>query len=363
MTPHDTRCDIFCRVVDNFGDIGVTWRLARQLASEHQMKVRLFVDDLASFQKIEPAVVRAMATQTISGVNISGWDAATAPPASLVIEAFGVNLPEPYVRAMAGCAPPPVWINLEYLSAESWVATHHLLPSPHPQLPLCKYFFFPGFTKATGSLIRERDLIASREAYQADNTEEALRILLFGYPNRAAANLLGAWERMPQGVRCLVPAGALAAQILMHASQLPQPSGKLAIVSSPFCSQADFDRLLWDEDVLFVRGEDSFVRAQWAAKPFVWQIYPQDAGAHWVKLEAFLALYCRGLDDDAARAVTALWHAWNAEDAGNIAAAWDAFARQLPALQAHAKVWANRMSAMPDLAANLLSFYRKTAKI
>ena len=44
--------DIFCTVVDNYGDIGVCWRLARQLAAEHGFAVRLWVDDLASFARL-----------------------------------------------------------------------------------------------------------------------------------------------------------------------------------------------------------------------------------------------------------------------------------------------------------------------
>ncbi|MBY0444112.1 MAG: elongation factor P maturation arginine rhamnosyltransferase EarP, partial [Burkholderiales bacterium] len=38
------RWDIFCRVIDNYGDIGVCWRLARQLSFEHGFAVRLMVD-------------------------------------------------------------------------------------------------------------------------------------------------------------------------------------------------------------------------------------------------------------------------------------------------------------------------------
>ena len=40
--------DIFCSVVDNFGDIGVCWRLARRLSAGLGQQVRLWVDDLAA---------------------------------------------------------------------------------------------------------------------------------------------------------------------------------------------------------------------------------------------------------------------------------------------------------------------------
>jgi uncharacterized repeat protein (TIGR03837 family) len=56
----------------------------------------------------------------------------------------------------------------------------------------------------------------------------------------------------------------------------------------PWLSQQDYDKLLWACDMNFVRGEDSVLRALWTGKPFVWQIYPQQDGAHLPKLAAFL---------------------------------------------------------------------------
>ncbi|HET9045379.1 MAG TPA: elongation factor P maturation arginine rhamnosyltransferase EarP, partial [Casimicrobiaceae bacterium] len=40
------RWDVFCKVVDNFGDAGVCWRLARQLVAEHDLAVTLWIDVL-----------------------------------------------------------------------------------------------------------------------------------------------------------------------------------------------------------------------------------------------------------------------------------------------------------------------------
>ena len=131
----------------------------------------------------------------------------------------------------------------------------------------------------------------------------------------------------------------------------------------PFVPQAEFDALLWHNDVLFVRGEDSFVRAQWAARPFVWQIYPQLDNTHLVKLNAFLDIYCEGLPAPAEAAIRELWRAWNTPIPAAVGPAWATFFAQLPALNAHARRWSERLSDMPDLSANLLSFYRKNAKI
>ena len=51
--------------------------------------------------------------------------------------------------------------------------------------------------------------------------------------------------------------------------------------------QNQFDALLHLVDGAIIRGEDSFVRAQLAGKPFLWHIYPQDEMAHLDKLHAF----------------------------------------------------------------------------
>ena len=364
MTRAGISCDIFCRVVDNFGDIGVAWRLARQLAQEHRLTVRLFVDDLDSFHKLEPAISISADQQQISAVSVMHWDKSLCVhPGQFVIEAFAVDLPDGYIAAMAEMPVSPVWINLEHLSAESWVGEHHLLPSPHPRLPLTKYFFFPGFLPDTGGLIRERHLLAAREAAMSTREKNHLQIFLFGYGNAAAGALVAAMRDTPMHVRCTIPEGALATMVQKYVGPSKDLAHRFVSETIAFTPQQKFDALLWQHDILFVRGEDSFVRAQWAGKPFVWQPYPQSDHAHWLKLNAFLVLYCVGLDAAAAATLQELWRVWNAEDSINIGAAWRQWLHHLPALQTHAKAWSQKLALMPDLAANLLSFYQKTTKI
>ena len=203
--------DIFCSVVDNYGDIGVCWRLARQLSLELGQSVRLWVDDLGSFQRLCHAVDPAREVQRVCGVDIRHWRP-TLPavdPADIVIEAFGVRLPDHYVDVMAARTPRPVWVNLEYLSAENWVEGCHGLPSPHPRLPLVKHFFFPGYTSATGGVLRESGLTQKRDAFQNDAEAvarfwsalgvascagTAARVSFFCYDNDALAPLVAAWS-------------------------------------------------------------------------------------------------------------------------------------------------------------------------
>lgn len=369
--------DIFCTVVDNYGDIGVCWRLARQLAREHGFQVRLWVDDLASFHKICPSLDPTLDVQRCSGVDVRRWPAAFPPvvPADVVIEAFGCKLPEPYLSAMAACAAQPCWINLEYLSAESWVAGCHRLPSPHPRLPLVKYFFFPGFTPDSGGLLLEQDLLARRAAFQQSPEDRAafwgalglpvpvpgtLCVSLFCYENTSLPSLLTAWADAEFPVCCLVPEGKVAQAVAGHFGRAQAAAGdcfrrgNLTACIFPFLEQTQYDRLLWVCDCNFVRGEDSFVRAQWAAKPLVWHIYPQEAGAHENKLSVFLDRYCDGLPTSAADAVRGLWWAWNGR--GEIGSAWRDFRAHQAVLESHASQWSERLRKNGDLATNLAGF-------
>jgi len=158
------RWDIFCSVVDNYGDAGVAWRLARQLVAEYRRAVRLFVDAMPVLARIAPDVDPSRERQRARGVDIVRWHGADVPmpptaPGEVVIEAFGCGLPASYLGAMIALAAQPAWINLEYLSAESWIEGNHALASRHPRLPLQRHFYFPGFTPQSGGLLREAGLL------------------------------------------------------------------------------------------------------------------------------------------------------------------------------------------------------------
>ena len=128
----------------------------------------------------------------------------------------------------------------------------------------------------------------------------------------------------------------------------------------PFVEQERYDELLWACDVNCVRGEDSCVRAQWAAKPFVWQIYPQHDAVHWQKLQAFLNLYCAPLSAAASQAMQGMWREWNS--GGEAGQAWPAFAAARGELNEHAQHWARQL-AVNNLALNLLDFSQKIGRM
>jgi uncharacterized repeat protein (TIGR03837 family) len=294
--------DIFCKVIDNHGDVGVCWRLASQLARRGE-QVRLWVD--------EPSALAWMAPGGQAGVQVIRWTADAQPvgPGDAVVEAFGCDLDDAFVAALARKSRSegrqPAWINLEYLTAQAFAQRNHGLPSPvlsGPGAGLAKRFFYPGFTGGTGGLLREPDLAARQAAFephawlrgQGIEPDGARLASLFCYEPQALGLVLELLARGPAPTRLLVTAGRATAAVraVLGREKGPQPAsslrGMLSISYLPLLSQADYDHLLWACDLNFVRGEDSLVRALWAGKPLVWQIYPQDDNAHHAKLSAFL---------------------------------------------------------------------------
>lgn len=350
--------DIFCRVIDNHGDIGVCWRLAQQLAREHEKQVRIWLDDLNSLKPMCAAINVRLNDQICAGVQIRRWvePIAVERVAEVVIEAFACKLPSAYLEAMAATAPKPCWINLEYLTAEAWAEGCHGLASPHPSLPLVKYFYFPGFSAATGGLLREKDLLVRRDTETARaNRDAGLDISLFCYDTAPVGTLLDILASSDVAIRLHVAPGKPLATVKRHlGGDGPWTKGSLQVLPFEFLPQDDFDRLLWQCDINFVRGEDSFVRAQWAGQPFVWQVYPQQAQAHLVKLDAFLERYTAGLSTAGANATVNLARAWNS--IGNLPLAWSAFLAARPEIAAHSRQWSKQLAKNTDLATALVKF-------
>ena len=365
--PPPARWDVFCRVIDNFGDAGVCWRLARLLAREHGLAVTLWIDEPAALARIVPGIAPTGAQQQVDGVTLRRWTTDfPRPPAGevpdVVVEGFGCGLPEAYIAALAARPTPPAWFILEYLSAEPWIDAAHGRPSPHPALGLPRRFWFPGFTPASGGLLREADLLDRRRRFAAEpgaqttlwsslrvpaRDADEIRVSMFRYPDAPLAALEDAWAASPVRVVCVLPGNERRTASLVR--------GALTVHRVPFLAQHDYDRLLWACDVNFVRGEDSFVRAQWAARPFVWQIYAQEQHAHLAKLDAFLGRCCAGLPPRAAAAARGMCGAWNAAPgAPAVAPAWAAYAAALPALAAGAASWADTLAALPELATGLV---------
>jgi uncharacterized repeat protein (TIGR03837 family) len=374
------RWDIFCRVIDNFGDVGFCWRLGRELAARGQ-RVRLWLDDPSALAWMAPGTQAAVHAASagfrpmvpdgwqVDGVRVYAWnDAASelAFPGDVVVEAFGCDPHPAFVRRMAQAAQQDhvaqtrqaaVWLNLEHLSAEPYVERLHGLASPQASgagQGLTKWFFYPGFSERTGGLLRESDLARRMQAFDAqawlaqqgvEQRMQERRVCLFAYPSAPWQDLVAALAAAPAVL--LVPPGPLQAAL----TQAVLPAA-VRVHALPYLSQEHFDHLLWACDLNAVRGEDSLVRAIWAGKPLLWQLYPQQDQAHAAKLDAFcdrMRVDGMGDVDGVPGLRSALLH-WNGLATGTLA---------LPdpvAWQTAAGAWRSQLWTQHDLVSSLHSF-------
>jgi uncharacterized repeat protein (TIGR03837 family) len=387
------RWDIFCKVIDNFGDIGVCWRLAHDLA-ERGEQVRLWVDDASALAWMAPAGHANVQVLPWHTTPDGDWrlppEVQNAPRPDVLIEAFGCEPPGPWLARLPREPEGrhPVWLNLEYLSAEDYVERSHLLPSPvwhGPGAGLRKVFFYPGFTPRTGGLLREPGLIEACAAWQGDAAgalkwlstlpwtsgrlrPQARRVSLFCYAPSPVGPLLDAWAQtgMPLDV-LLTPGQATQAAMAWAAT----PAGQAALCQGsmqllPLAAtlpQPDFDRLLWSCDLNVVRGEDSAVRALWAGRPHLWDIYRQDDGVHADKLAAFehrwMAHWPEALQAAVRQAQAALNGLHNHHRQWqplNTTMAWLMGPQGWPLWQAHQRASRQALATQHDLCSQLLAF-------
>ncbi len=382
--------DVFCRVIDNFGDIGVCWRLAVDLGQRGH-RVRLWVDDAQALTWMAPQVQwREVPEQDMAigsgqpGVEVRHWRDAQRTLADLphldagdvVIEAFGCDPPEAFVERMqarAARGQPAQWVNLEYLSAEDYVERSHGLHSPvwsGVGTGLSKRFFYPGFTPATGGLLREPGLIALRQGQtEPEAQRQALLarwgiharpqerlVLVFCYAGAPVEALLDRLDSGDTPVRVLLTPGH--ATVLAQAWQARQGTNEgttqVTLQPLPALPQAEFDQLLWCCDLNLVRGEDSAVRALWAGRPHIWQIYEQDDGVHAHKLDAFMHRWMAAWPPTLRAEVSAWWRAWNG--LGPMPPALPAWAaQQAPWCQA-SRASRGELTAQTDLTTQLTQF-------
>ena len=365
--------DIFCRVIDNHGDLGVCWRLSCDLAARGQ-QVRLWVDDASALQWMASGALQGK----VPDVRVLPWTQpinpallASLPASNVWVEAFGCEIAPEFIAA---CACPssaggrfdstsmPTWINLEYLSAEPWVERMHALPSPVQHGPAAgrtKWFFYPGFTPHTGGLLREQDLAARRQAFDGAAWLQAQGIdargeriaSLFCYEPPALGALLRQLDTATTPTHLLVTAGRAAravARCLEDENDLQRLSGQreqLSLSYLPHLTQRAYDELLWACDVNFVRGEDSLVRALWAGAPLVWHIYPQpEDDAHHAKLGAFLDWL------QAPASLRRFHHVWNGIEAGPLPEI------DPPGWRACVQAARQRLLEQPDLGTQLIGF-------
>lgn len=300
---------VLCKVVDNFGDIGVVFRLCRALSElKKNLEIRLVVSNLDSFAKISKGIDSTKTFQEFRGWKVFDWN-----DNALCKKEFSKNPPE-FILECFQCGRPE-WleellfsqqfnlnvqiVNVEYLTAESWADDFHLLKSGTRSAKIKKINFMPGFTKKTGGLILDKNFMCclSEKKFALNLVKQNLdkkilsedfstsfKILIFSYPKNFdfLASAIKEFSFLKK-IIVFVASGAGA-----DSAKISLKKFKVDFVCLPFMQQEVWDAFLSLMDFSFVRGEDSFSRCCLFGNPFIWNIYPQEEEFHIVKLNAFL---------------------------------------------------------------------------
>ena len=387
---------LFCRVIDNFGDIGVSWRLARQLQQEQGLQVVLWVDDVQALQALLPEVDIQARHACYEGITVLQWQEAfvtdlmqETPVADMVIETFACDVPDAVRLWMVG--KPILWLNLEYLTAETWVDDVHLLPSLQGN-GVKKYFFCPGFSDKTGGVSYEQALLAQerpvnsekqlqlRQQFGLPTFADSVHVYVFGYADAMWPKWLRMWRDGTKKTVVWLAQGGLLADLQNHFPELnalQQVGDKVCLQQVTVClvsfvAQSKFDQVLQAADMSVVRGEDSVLRALWQGRVFWWQIYRQEDNAHHVKLQAFwqrCQTHGQGLQ---AVCDEAVWQAHQAlsdelngvRELGDAerAQAWTTVLQQQAQLMAVLQMWRAQLWQQQSLATQLANFMRLQLK-
>jgi len=356
---------LVCEVLDNFGDAGITWRLACLLADEWHARITIAIDQPALLQlwhqkrrDRQPCDIKVTKLQ----------DARTTDqPPDLLIAMLGSTVP-PAIRAQI-LAHRVSWVRYEYLTAEPWIDEFHGRSSVKPDDGATEWFYYPGYTSLSGGLLREKNLLAQlrrftsadpaasgnrsawMQANKLDSPADHFRVCLFGYAEPSTHHLLESLLALPR------PISIFIAQSLAGGLALDTSDPRLRV--HQWLDQPDFDCLLASCDLSIVRGEDSWLRAQWTGQPMFWQPYRQADAGHLNKLAAFLDRLLAGAEPGAARAIRQAMMCLNdgsdGRDWPNALPAWFDHLSQIR--QIH-RAWRDELALQTTLGERLLSFSR-----
>lgn len=311
--------DIFCEIIDNYGDIGVVYRTAKELQKIFpESKIRVFLNRLDEFKKINSQVID-LPSQNIDGIEYITFDylrdnANKLLTAQVIIEAFGCQIPKEYMEIAYDNSE--LLINLEYLSAEDWIEDFHLQSSPLGRGKLKKVFFMPGFTEKSGGVIADSNyleriqrVLENKEFYEKkylsdiEDRENKIIGTLFSYEKNFTP-LLEDLKKLDKDVVILAMGEKTQdslRKILKNFSiedfRNSLKYGKIEIRFLNFLNQEEYEELINIVDFNFVRGEDSFIRAVLTGKPYMWHIYCQEEYAHMDKIEGFLDKYKKVIEN------------------------------------------------------------------
>lgn len=282
--------DIFCQVIDNYGDVGVAYRLAREFKRVYpNKKLRFVINQIEELNLIRKSEnIEVILYKDISKIENS---------ADLIIESFGCEIPKEYMDKALKNAK--LIINLEYFSAEKWVDDFHLQES-FLGGNLKKYFFIPGLSEKSGGILLDNEFLERKKKVEANKEyylekfeiKEKYDLIgsIFSY-EKNFDSLIEELKKLDKKIILLILSEKTQKNFIKYFDN-GNNYDKIKFVKLPFFTYDKYEELLALCDFNLVRGEDSFVRALLLGKPFLWHIYPQDENTHIKKLESFLEKYC-----------------------------------------------------------------------
>ncbi len=289
---------ILCKVVDNFGDIGVVYRLTRNLITHYpEVSVNLIVQGLDSFNKINNKINPALPIQELEGFTVFDWDnfdfcykyfsGKNNSHLQVILECFQCGRPDWMEKILFEDELTHIVnvIMIDYLTAEDYAESFHCLKSLTRRAKVQKVNFMPGFTNKTGGLIFD----TSDTLVKAD-TANPVMFFCYDADWRVLVNALNKF------CKDFGPNDILVAQGKGHDSfckaydeLCKDEAASFKVIDLPFMNQQKWDLQLQNCSFLFIRGEESLSRACLYGIPFVWPAYPQSEEYHLVKVRALLS--------------------------------------------------------------------------
>ena len=365
---------VLCKVVDNYGDIGVAWRMCRRLSKiQNKYKICLVVDDLVSFAKINSNVNTGASFQIVDDVEVFLWSdnelcsrefsENDGERLGIILECFQCGRPDwmEHILFEKKLNRVVQIIMIDYLTAEKYAEDFHCLKSLTRSARVQKVNFMPGFTEKTGGLIIDEEW-KDLPVYNENGP-----VLVFTYDS-GFNELMNAFERIKQQ--------GFAQKILLTQSR-PIPTELSDICESlPYMPQTEWDKMMKQCSALVIRGEESLSRACLSGIPFIWQAYPQSEEYQLVKVKALLERMKSHFDEGAFEIVEKTWLCINGEgpfdklrdpdDLGCLSkdlrclslskAPYDSFFSNLKILLSGFQSFAQSLRKNGDLCTNLMTF-------
>lgn len=354
--------DLFCDVIDNFGDAGVCWRLARLLTKEKGHRVQLFINRPETLQALAPNLNSSNLPQTLGNIVVMHWnECLKCTPGDVVIETFGLPAARRIRKENRGKKPSSA-MDQSGIPLGRRLGGRMPLPAFASSVSSrAEVLLLPGRHEKTGGIMIEKDLLAAQNAFEQHRSEflqnlglqqSVFTVFVFCYPEAPLEHFYEALSKDAREVNVLIPKSAAAGKWLKLCEDNLSETIHTRVL--PMVPQENFDQLLWCADSLIIRGEDSFVRAQLAAKPFIWNIYPQTESTHIKKLKAFASRLTSSYGE-----LQPLWLemniAWN-ERPEEIPRLWPQWRNSTEELSICAQSWRNDLIAIGSLSENLCKF-------